>query len=149
MRTRPVLSSLELSILGAVQQTARSGYAIRKALDSSPGAIYPALRRLAAAGFLEKRDGYHLTAEGRRALKSGLQGPAIQEVRRDPDGVAVRADLLTGSTASAFLTEYARLAAICEDEWKSQEGLAARYRAAMYAARARWASRTAASLKGR
>jgi DNA-binding PadR family transcriptional regulator len=148
MRTRPVLSSLELSILGAVRQTARSGYAIRKALDSSPGAIYPALRRLAAGGLLEEKDGYHLTAEGRRALKSALERPTIQEVRRDPDGVAMRADFLSGTSASVFLVEYARLAAVCEDEWKSQEGLTARYQSTMYGARARWASRAAKKLRG-
>ena len=147
MRTRPVLSSLELSILGAVRQAARSGYAIRKSLDVSPGAIYPALRRLAAGGLLEEKEGYHLTAEGRRALKSALERPGIQEVRRDPDGVAMRADFLTGSGAAAFLAEYARLAAVCEDEWKSREGLAARYQAAIYAARSRWASRAAATLR--
>ena len=51
MRNAPLLSDLELVILGFLRERPRSGYDIRKALSSasvsdSPGTVYPALHRL-------------------------------------------------------------------------------------------------------
>ena len=143
MRHAAVLSDLELSILGLIHAESRSGYDLRKELQASPGAIYPAVKRLAAAGLIagkpmtgaRKKESFHLTAAGRRTLKEGLGRPVIEEVRRDPQAVAARLRFLEGAAAREFLEEYARLAAICAEELERQAGLAARHDAALYAAR--------------
>ena len=156
MRQTPILSDLELRLLGLIRDQPQSGYALRKALGGSPGAIYPALRRLAGARLIEGRaeatggrqkETFVITAAGRRALREGLERPALEEVRRDPEAVASRLRFLTGAAAAAFLGEFARLSSICAAERKEEEGLAAEYKTAMYNARARWASATGRKIK--
>lgn len=158
MRQTPILSNLELRLLGLIRDVPRNGYALRKELDGSPGAIYPALRRLASAGLIEGRteatggrqkETFAITATGRRALREGLDRPTIEEVRRDPEAVAARLQFLSGAAAAAFLDEFARLSTACAADRKGEEGLAAEYEAAMYAARARWAAATAKKIRGR
>lgn len=152
MRSVAVLSELELTILGLVRSRPQSGYELRKALAASPGAVYPALKRLAAAGFLKakpdpstgrKKETFHATAAGRRALQSALQKLRLEEVRRDPQAVASRLQFLTGRAAAAFLAEYARLSAICAAELRGKAGLLAGHDAELYAARGRWAAKAA------
>lgn len=149
MRQTAVLSSLELRILGLIRESARSGYDLRKLLAASPGAIYPAVKRLAAAGLIEgrgeatgarRKEMFYPTAAGRRALKEGLDRPTLEEMRRDPQAVAGRLRFLDGEAAKAFLKEYARLSLQCAEELKGQTGLAAQHDAALYAARAKWAA---------
>ncbi|HUP46764.1 MAG TPA: PadR family transcriptional regulator [Thermoanaerobaculia bacterium] len=149
MRHTPVLSNLELHLLGRIREEPRSGYAIRKTLDASPGAIYPALRRLAAAGLIEgKKEGtgarprevFHATAAGRRALREALSRPTPDEMRHDPQGVAARLRFLEGAAAVAFLEEYGRLSGECASALKGRSSLVNDHDAALYAARARWAA---------
>jgi len=84
------LSTLSLAILGLVSQRPLTGYDIRKVFattpmghfSSSPGAIYPALRRIEEAGWVRGKAGegktrrervvYEITARGVRALKQHL-----------------------------------------------------------------------------
>ena len=148
MRQTPILSDLELRILGLIRESARSGYDLRKLLGASPGAIYPAVKRLAAAGLIEgrsdgtggrKKETFHVTPAGRRALRDGLERPTLDEMRRDPQAVAARLQFLEGAGAVQFLEEYARLSLQCAAELKGDRGLAADHDAAVYAARAKWA----------
>jgi DNA-binding PadR family transcriptional regulator len=149
MRHAPILSGLELRILGLIRESSRSGYDLRKLLGASPGAIYPAVKRLAAAGLIEgrseggggrKKETFSATPAGRRALKEGLDRPTLDEMRRDPQAVAARIRFLDGAAAVEFLEEYARLSLECAAELKGDRGLAAEHDAALYAARAKWAS---------
>ncbi len=86
-------TSLSLAILGLVSLESLSGYDLRKIFSStpmghfsaSPGAIYPALRRLEKQGFVagttEKKDTlrprrvYSITRSGKRFLESTLEQP--------------------------------------------------------------------------
>jgi DNA-binding PadR family transcriptional regulator len=97
MIKRPV-STLELALLGLIAQTPRSGYGVRKAFtatplshySASPGAIYPALRRLEKAGLLtgsiegegtlRPRRVYSVTAAGVQTLACRL---ALRVTRED------------------------------------------------------------------
>ena len=97
MTTQTIDSSLSLAILGRIAMHPLSGYDVRKVFlttawktfSSSPGAIYPALKRLEAAGFIkgnvEKGDTlrprriYVFTAIGRKALIEYLSRPIIRE----------------------------------------------------------------------
>src|SRR3954447_18311833 len=79
MKSTPLLSDLELALIGLIREQPRSGYALRKAIvdfpqfSDSPGAIYPALRRLRAGGLIEvsgdatprKTEVFRITAAGR------------------------------------------------------------------------------------
>ena len=155
MRQTAVLSDLELRILGLIREEPRSGYDLRKVLASSPGSIYPAVKRLAAAGLIDgreegtgarKKETFYPTASGRRALKDGLALPTLEEMRRDPQSIAARLRFLDGAAAASFLAEYGRLASQCASELERESGLAAEHDAAIYAARARWASATVKQL---
>ena len=149
MRSVPILSDLELTILGLIRDRAQSGYELRKHLDASPGAVYPALKRLAAAGLLEakveeggrRKEVFHATAAGKRALKSGLEKPTLEEMRRDPQSVAARLRFLTGAAAKAFIAEYGRLATQCAADLKGRTDPLSQHDAELYAARARWAAK--------
>jgi DNA-binding PadR family transcriptional regulator len=97
MTTQNIDSSLSLAILGRILMNRLSGYDVRKVFlttawktfSSSPGAIYPALRRLEAAGLIkgtvEKKDTlrprkiYVLTEEGRETLVKYLSRPITRE----------------------------------------------------------------------
>ena len=83
---------------------------------------------------------FFATAAGRRALKEGLEHPTLDEMRRDPQGVAGRLRFLDGAAARTFLEEYARLSLQCAEELKGHAGLAEQHDAALYAARAKWAA---------
>ena len=158
MRHSPILSDLELNILGRIRELPQSGYALRKTLDASPGAIYPALRRLAEGGLIEGKaeatgrrvkETFHVTAAGRRALRESLDRPTLEEVRRDPQAVAERLRFLDGGAAATFVEEYGRLSGVVAAELKDQSGLASDHDAALYAARARWAAAAAKRLRTR
>jgi DNA-binding PadR family transcriptional regulator len=91
------LSPLEHALLGLVRQNPASGYDLRKifsatpmgSFSDSPGAIYPALRRLEARalieGTLEDRSGlrrrnvFRATAAGTAELKRWLARPSARE----------------------------------------------------------------------
>ncbi|HUA16200.1 MAG TPA: PadR family transcriptional regulator [Verrucomicrobiae bacterium] len=87
------ISPLGYALLGLLQQNPASGYDLRKIFAStsmktysdSPGAIYPALRRLEKQGLirgtieegngLRRRQVFHLTAKGLGELKKWIRLP--------------------------------------------------------------------------
>ena len=97
MRQKNDLSTLSLAILGLISQRPLTGYDLRKIFattpmghfSSSPGAIYPALRRIEEAGWIrsvtsEGRTGrqrmvYEITARGRKVLQGHLSQPVTEE----------------------------------------------------------------------
>ncbi|UCG51703.1 MAG: PadR family transcriptional regulator [Candidatus Latescibacterota bacterium] len=97
MSRAPVPSTLSLAILGLVSIQPRSGYDLRKIFSTtpmghfstSPGAIYPALRRLErnrlVKSRIEKKDTlrpkqiYVLTKKGKKELEQRLSKPVIRD----------------------------------------------------------------------
>ncbi len=115
MTKRNVGSDLNLAILGLLSICPLSGYGLRKVFlttamgnfSASPGAIYPALRNLEAAGLvkgtvenartLRPRKAFALTAGGRAALKSALSRPVTRDdVMRKMDGILLRFSFMDG-----------------------------------------------------
>jgi DNA-binding PadR family transcriptional regulator len=98
-------SLLGYSLLGLIHQQPMSGYDLRKifvttawgTFSDSPGAIYPALRRLAARGLargmveestsLRRRRVFRITPKGMAAFKAWLLKPVTPDdvIRRIPD----------------------------------------------------------------
>ena len=107
MSSRSVQSTLSLAVLGLVAQEPLTGYALRKVFtttpmghfSASPGAIYPALRRMEREGLirgsiekantLRPRQVFKVTEKGRKALAGRLLSPITRE------DVAQRMDELT------------------------------------------------------
>lgn len=88
------------TVVGLLAQRPRSGYEIKQAVDrtirhfwaASYGQIYPELKRLEAAGWIEGADGsrgarsrrvYTITAEGQRELRGWLYGHETRIELRD------------------------------------------------------------------
>ena len=87
------MTTLGYALLGLVQEEPRSGYALRKVFEttpmgtfsSSPGSIYPALKKLAKAGMIEQRspvpggkDLFHITPLGVRNIRAWLTAPVTK-----------------------------------------------------------------------
>lgn len=85
---------LDFAILGLIQGEALSGYRIRKTFEttalgvysSSPGSIYPALKRMEKNGLLEnivvegsKKQAYHISPKGIEVLKAWLKEEITHE----------------------------------------------------------------------
>jgi DNA-binding PadR family transcriptional regulator len=124
MNTSP--STLEAALLGLLARGPASGYELRKvfqttplaAYSDSPGAVYPALRRLEKRGFVtgraeagaRRRKPWRLTAAGRGWLREWVARPVTaDEVARDAAAVDLRLALLDNITPArlpAFLREY-------------------------------------------
>ena len=97
MEQKADLSTLSLAILGLISQRRLTGYDLRKIFattpmghfSSSPGAIYPALRRIEEAGWIRsvpskgrsgrQRTVYEITARGRNVLKEHLSQSVTEE----------------------------------------------------------------------
>ena len=97
MKHENELSTLSLAILGLVSQSPQTGYDLRKVFSttpmghfsSSPGAIYPALRRIEEAGWIRGREGtgttrrqrivYEVTRSGLKTLRQHLSRPVTHE----------------------------------------------------------------------
>ncbi len=97
MKQEQGISTLSLAILGVINQQPQTGYDIRKLFSttplghfsSSPGAIYPALKRIENAGWirgktrhgktLRERVVYEITAKGLRVLTEHLSQPVTQD----------------------------------------------------------------------
>ena len=90
MKTTRKPTSLDYAILGLVNQQPQTGYGIRKAFEttalgnysSSPGVIYPALKRLQELGLVvnatindTNKKKFHCTEEGESILKEWLLKP--------------------------------------------------------------------------
>jgi DNA-binding PadR family transcriptional regulator len=115
---------LGYAILGLLGQQERSGYDLRKTFSAtpfdhfsdSPGAVYPALRRLQKKGWIagaapdggRRRRTFRLTAAGRRAWRAWLGRPATRaEVVGDLDLLMIRfafmGEVLPRAAAVRFL----------------------------------------------
>jgi DNA-binding PadR family transcriptional regulator len=97
MEKRMVQSTLRLAILGLLSQEALAGYDLRKVFtttpmghfSTSPGAIYPALKRMKENGLirgsiegrdtLRPRQVFAITSKGRQALKERLLLPITRD----------------------------------------------------------------------
>lgn len=97
MKKQDQISTLSLAILGLIAQKPRSGYDLRKVFSctpmghfsSSPGAIYPALKRLEKCGLLQTRRQnsdtlrpkleYSLTSKGRQILEKHVSQTVTNE----------------------------------------------------------------------
>ena len=91
------ISTLSLAVLGLIAQKPRSGYDLRKVFSttpmghfsSSPGAIYPALKRIEKSGWvrgsinnrktLRPKMLYRITKRGKEVLKQHLQQPVTRD----------------------------------------------------------------------
>lgn len=87
-------TNLDYAILGLLEQGAKTGYVIRQVFEqtalgnysSSPGSIYPALKKLEKAGYIEKclppgekKRQFELTAKGKDKLLEWLSAPLPEE----------------------------------------------------------------------
>jgi DNA-binding PadR family transcriptional regulator len=119
---KPQFGLLGYALLGLLHDNPSSGYALRKVValtpmssfSDSPGAIYPALRRLRKAGLirgrlerssgLRRRQVFHLTPAGIRELKKWLAlPPSRDEVMRRIAELSLRfafMDQVMGKNAS-------------------------------------------------
>jgi DNA-binding PadR family transcriptional regulator len=97
MKPETELSTLSLAILGLISQRPLTGYDLRKVFQttpmghfsSSPGAIYPALKRIEEAGWIRsvategqtgrQRVAYEITARGLKVFQEHLSKPVTQE----------------------------------------------------------------------
>lgn len=118
------IPSLGYALLGLIQQKPSSGYDLRKMFSStsmktysdSPGAIYPALRRLEKQAFIrstiEERSGlrrrqvFRLTPAGLTELRKWITTPVTREDIRGPEGILLRfafSEQVAGAAASVEL----------------------------------------------
>ena len=119
------LTELEYVLLAHLKRRARTGYELGKAFEglpmgtfsSSPGSIYPALRRLSEAGLVQPsevplgrrpRKEFRLTKVGKRQLRVWLHAPVtLPELLRRPGVLALRYSFLpTAERRAAFLSAY-------------------------------------------
>jgi DNA-binding PadR family transcriptional regulator len=128
MRTNKV-PTLELLILGLLNQAPRSGYDLRKILiqtplrhySDSPGSIYPALKRLIRRNWIDEgprrgsrgRREFSINDRGRKALTAWLRLPVTSEdvIHRSEElslRFAFMGEALSLSAVQGFLGEYER-----------------------------------------
>ncbi len=182
MSDRPI-ALLELAITGLLAQQPRSGYDLLKVFSetamggfsSSPGAIYPALKRLEKAGSItgdvENRDTlrprqvYSLSAAGVETLKWQLRQPVTRDdIVRHADGIMLRfafaGEVLGSGEAIRILEGFAQEIECYLPELKAQLGAlpetggaygacALQHGIDMYSADARWARKVVKELKQR
>ncbi|HUU38720.1 MAG TPA: PadR family transcriptional regulator [Candidatus Desulfaltia sp.] len=133
------LTTLEYGLLGLVGMSPLTGYDVHKVFSttpfghfsSSPGAIYPALRRLAHIGLLEARLDtakearprriYSLTDSGEEALEAWLHQPVTREELIRGAGApilrfALSAGRLTRDETLAYLETYQKVVAVYIEE---------------------------------
>ncbi len=123
---RGVPSTLEAALLGLLARGPASGYELRKvfqttplgAYSDSPGAVYPALRRLQLRGLIASlpavggrgRTPWQLTAAGRTWVRGWVARPVTAfELSQDPALVDLRLAMLghiTPGRLRSFLQEY-------------------------------------------
>lgn len=175
------LTTLECALLGLLVEEPRTGYGLRQVFAStpmahygdSPGAIYPALRRLEAAGLVTGKsasDGrgtriLRATSKGRTALRRWLKRPIgpSDVVWRGPELLlkfSFMEDLGDAKTTRAFLETYAAAnAAEAESAtaWLRGDGrdatpharAAVQHGIDLHKAKAAWARKALSKLSGR
>jgi DNA-binding PadR family transcriptional regulator len=120
---------LGFTLLGLLQQAPRSGYALMRLFavtpmrhfSDSPGAIYPALRRLEKSGLIRgveqpsgivrRQQVFHVTDAGRDELVAWLTAPVtVKDVEADVGLLMLRLSLHSGTVAASatrtFLVEF-------------------------------------------
>ena len=107
MRPAKRATTLEYALLGLLDQGPHSGYGLRRIFaltplrhfSDSPGAIYPALRRLLARRWVgacapqggRRRRELRISARGREAFVAWLRLPvAVTDVTSEPDALLLR-----------------------------------------------------------
>jgi DNA-binding PadR family transcriptional regulator len=182
MKKRTINSTLELALLGLISQAPMSGYDLRKVFtttpmghfSSSPGAIYPALKRLEESGLIEgtvkgrdtlrPRRVYVLTQEGKEVLKQRLSQPVTQDdIVWHMDDLLLRfvfmGDLLGREETLSFLKEFLQqteayipsLQEHLENSRKSESpygAFAMEHGIELYKTHARWAKHVIKQLEG-
>jgi DNA-binding PadR family transcriptional regulator len=129
MRSVKRATTLEYALLGLLDQEPHSGYELRRIFtdtplgyfSDSPGAIYPALRRLVARRWVgagapqggRRRQEYRIGARGREAFVAWLRLPVTgADVVSDPDALMLRfafmGQVLPAAAIRGFLREYER-----------------------------------------
>lgn len=173
-------SPLDYLLVGLLSGGPRSGYDLRKQIgdsplriySDSPGAIYPALRRVARWGWVEpgppegprRRRAFEMTAEGQSAFVGWLRRPVEREdVVRGIDGLLLRfafmGMVLSPPEVAAFLEQFesetrAHLAVLRQHHARESSGLpltgrlAFEFGLADYEARIRWARKARKELGG-
>lgn len=137
--TQQHLTTLEYALLGLIGISPMTGYDVHKVFDttpfghfsSSPGAIYPALNRLARRGLLDAsmdtekearpRRVYALTEAGEEALETWLRQPVTRdELIRMSGAPILRFNFawgrLSGNEVLAYLETYRRVVSAYIDE---------------------------------
>jgi DNA-binding PadR family transcriptional regulator len=143
MNDGKTLTLLELALLGLTHQSPQSGYDLRKTFagtaighySSSPGAIYPALKRLQLRGLLSSsvdsttrlrpKRLFRPTAKGLAILKAWVNTPLTSEaVTSDSRGVMLRfafmGALASPAVTRRFLTIFHRASADYAKELERQ-----------------------------
>jgi DNA-binding PadR family transcriptional regulator len=173
-------STVEFVLLGLLHQGPRSGYDLRRILassplrhfSSSPGAIYPALGRLAGRkwvavgppGGSRRRQEFRLTARGRQSFLEWLRRPVTRDdVVIRPGDLLLRCAFMDGALPSAairrFLNNYAaghgayledlrRYEAEHADKMSTLGRLVFQHGVASYAGSVQWAKRALEVLDG-
>jgi DNA-binding PadR family transcriptional regulator len=106
MKTTRKPTSLDYAILGLVHEQPQTGYGIRKAFDttalgnysSSPGVIYPALKRLQELGLVvnsvkgdTKKSMFRCTTKGESILKEWLLKPIeVTDIAKNLNDLVLR-----------------------------------------------------------
>ena len=122
-------TTLEYALLGILDQDSHSGYELRRLFadtplqyfSDSPGAIYPALRRLVARRWVvasapsggRRRRTFRLSAQGREAFVVWLRQPVkARDIVHDPDSLTLRfafmGQAVSVADIKAFLARYER-----------------------------------------
>ena len=127
---------VDYAILGLIQNQSLSGYAIRKIFEetalgkysSSPGTIYPALKRLQGYDLVEKQEqenskktGFHITEKGIAILKNWFLKPIEKiDIAKSTDELFLRfgfmESLLEKKDKIIFLTSFRDLLHIYIEE---------------------------------
>ena len=121
----PTISLLGYALLGLISGKASSGYDIRRVFtqtpmgvfSDSPGAIYPALRRLESEGLirgrveegvgLRRRKEFRLTAAGAAAFRKWLKQPVTNEnVMHDIDELMLRFSFMEAALGSPATVQF-------------------------------------------
>ena len=129
------LSSLSLAILGLIGRSPRSGYELRTLFEqtplgrfsSSPGAVYPALRRLKTAELLNNSDEvaprrkvlFELTRRGSTELCAELRAPITdRDVERRFHHLMLRFAFMDGNVDTNSISRF-----LADLEERSQQHL--------------------------
>lgn len=173
MGRRRRLTLLELALLGLIRLQPQSGYDLRKQFattpigrfSGSPGAVYPALKRLRTRGLiaasvdathpLRPREVFRLTPAGEAALAEWVtRQPTRDEVVYAPEELLLRFAFMPGLSSrkhtvdflqiladesDRYAAELARVADEIADDRAPHGSLAVRLGVESYRTRARWA----------